>query len=105
MASTNDDLVTPLLGTQSCSPLVGRSNNCPTCDGGGIVGDERSHRSCRDCHGTGLASRLEQLIEEKRAALARMHAYHRAGRISEREAVRAEVAEIDDEIARERRVA
>lgn len=95
------DLVSPLLGTQSCSPLVGvRTNRCPTCEGGGIVGDERKHRSCPDCAGTGLARTLADLIQERRALLNEMRAERD---ITARELLRATVAVLDVEIAEMRR--
>ncbi len=62
MATTNDigSQVDALLGTQSCSPLVGvRMSQCPTCNGGGIVGDERKHATCEECAGTGELPALE----------------------------------------------
>jgi DnaJ-class molecular chaperone len=107
MATTTPpvDLVSPLLGTPSCSPVVGRTNNCSSCEGGGIVGDERSHRSCPDCHGTGLAWTLEQLIESRSTVLRWMHEAHARGEIDRRESLRAEVAELDVMIASMRRAA
>lgn len=98
--------VDALLGTQSCSPLVGavmERNRCPTCEGSGIVGDERSHRSCSDCAGTGLAKTLADLIAERRELLCEMRA---AGNdVTTREMLRAQVAVLDVEIAAMKREA
>lgn len=97
--------VQALLGTPACAPQVGRKNNCWECDGGGIVGDERSHRNCPTCGGTGLARTLEQLIAERSEVLRYMHEAHAAGSIDRRESLRAEVAELDVMIADLRRAA
>lgn len=97
------DLVSPLLGTQSCSPRVGVRNVCAACDGSGIVGDERSHCSCPTCDGSGLAYTLEQLIERKGDELRAMRAAHVAGDIERREQLRAQAAHWDDMIAEARR--
>lgn len=98
------DLVTPLLGSQSCSPLVGvRTNRCPTCEGGGIVGSERSHATCPDCAGTGLARTLADLVQERGALLREMRAC--GNDVETRELLRAQVAVLDVEIAEMRRAA
>lgn len=104
MATTNDDslsqAVQALLGTPSCSPVVGRKNNCWECEGAGIVGDERKHGRCPSCDGTGLARTLQSLIAERRSLLQEMRA---AGDIQAREVLRGQVALLDVEIAELRR--
>lgn len=92
--------VDALLGSQSCSPLVGvRTNRCSTCEGSGVVGDERAHRNCRDCAGTGLARTIVDLVEERAEVRRSMRAAHVAGDIAAREEMRAQVARLDVEIA------
>lgn len=103
--ATNDisQAVQALLGSQSCSPRVGVRNVCAACDGSGIVGSERAHRSCPSCDGSGLAYTLEQLIERKGCALAAMRRAHCEGNVERREEMRGEVAHWDDMIADLRR--
>lgn len=105
---TPADLVTPLLGSQSCSPLVGvRTNRCRECDGCGIVdtgrgvGDDIRTATCSSCDGTGLARTLQQLIEERRELLQEMRSC--GGDVETRETLRAQVAVLDVEIAELRR--
>lgn len=72
---------------------------CHVCSGGGIVGDERSHRSCSVCAGIGLARTLQDLLAERRVLLQEMRAAGARGEIAVRETIRAEVAVLDAEIA------